>query len=242
MSNINMITQLGRYQTEVDLAMTKLKNENTMARIAHHDHTVWSNDPKEITNRLGWLHSIDNMTAETSNMQAFYQTLVKQGYTDVLLLGMGGSSLAPEVFFRTFEKNSDGLTLSVLDSTDPGTVSSYAQKLNFNHTLFIVATKSGGTVETLSFFKYFYHQVCLKLGINKAGSHFVAITDPDSRLEEIAERYRFRATFINDPDIGGRYSALSFFGLLPAALIGVDLEVLLNRAKSVNIHHNINAK
>ncbi|MBE9524483.1 MAG: glucose-6-phosphate isomerase [Chloroflexi bacterium] len=242
MTKINMTTHLGRYQFEVDSALTDLHNKKIIARIENHDHTVWSDEPTEIINRLGWLHSTETMAAEVTRMQSFSQSLIEQNYTDVLLLGMGGSSLAPEVIYKTFGGDSSGLTLSVLDSTDPGAVLTYAQKLNFNNTLFIVATKSGGTVETLSFFKYFYRLVSLKLGTEVAGDHFAAITDPGSRLMELAERYQFRATFINDPNIGGRYSALSFFGLLPAALIGVDITKLMKRAHLIRTQNVLSAQ
>jgi glucose-6-phosphate isomerase len=148
----------------------------------------------------------------------------------MLLLGMGGSSMAPEVFRNAFGVKEGYLDLAVLDSTDPAAVSSYAGELEYDKTLFIVATKSGGTAETLSFFKYFYNQVAAELGVESAGQHFVAITDPGSKLEALGKQYHYRDIFLNDPNIGGRYSALSYFGLVPAALLGVDLETLLNRA------------
>lgn len=210
--------------------LAALAEENIVARIWEHDHTVWKPDPAEITNRLGWLHIIEAMQQEVPRMKLLAEALQAEGYTDVLLLGMGGSSLAPEVFSRTF-RTSSGLQLSVLDSTDPGAVSAAAEKLDLRKTLFIVATKSGGTVETLSFFKYFYNQTTQALGEDRTGKHFVAITDPGSKLEEIAKRYQFRDTFLNDPNIGGRYSALSFFGLVPATLTGVDVSKLLGRAQ-----------
>jgi len=152
------------------------------------------------------------------------------GYTQVLLLGMGGSSLAPEVFRKTFGVKKGFLDLAVLDSTDPGAVHHHEKSLDLGKTLFIVSTKSGGTVETLSFFKYFYNKMIEAVGKEDAGKHFIAITDPGSKLEELASTFDFRKIFLNDPNIGGRYSALSFFGLVPAALIGVDLHSLLERA------------
>jgi len=123
--------------------------------------------------------------------------------------------------------------LAVLDSTDPGAISAQTEKLDLAKTLFIVSTKSGGTVETLSFFKYFYNQVAATVGAEQAGSHFIAITDAGSQLDQLASRYNFRATFRNDTNIGGRYSALSYFGMVPAALVGVDLDSLLERALSM---------
>jgi glucose-6-phosphate isomerase len=146
---------------------------------------------------------------------------------------MGGSSLAPDVFRRTFGLKEGYLDLAVLDSTDPGAVLEHAKSLDLSRTLFIVSTKSGGTVETFSFFKYFYNQVAEAVGEEKAGAHFVSITDPGTELVATAERYDFRTTFLNDPNIGGRYSALSHFGLVPAALIGADVTKLLDGASSM---------
>jgi transaldolase/glucose-6-phosphate isomerase len=149
----------------------------------------------------------------------------------VLLLGMGGSSLAPEVFSKVFGGEKANLPrLAVLDTTDPGAVLAQAERLDPARSLFIVSTKSGGTVETLSGFKYFYNRTAAVVGAGRAGEHFVAITDPGSSLADLAAGYNFRATFLNDPNIGGRYSALSYFGLVPAALVGVDVEALLDRA------------
>jgi glucose-6-phosphate isomerase len=152
------------------------------------------------------------------------------GYTQALLLGMGGSSLAPEVLRKTFGVQAGFLDLAVLDSTDPGAVLAASDAQDPARTLYVVSTKSGGTVETLSLFKFFYNQVAAADRAGRAGAHFVAITDPGSQLAKLAEQFDFREVFLNDPTIGGRYSALSFFGLVPAALIGLDLPMLLGRA------------
>ena len=146
---------------------------------------------------------------------------------------MGGSSLAPEVFRFTFDVKDGYLDLAVLDSTDPGAVLAFAEKLDPAKTLFIVSTKSGGAVETLSLFKYFYNWVSDSLEADQAGEHFMAITDPGSSLEQTAKKLNFRKTFLNDPNIGGRFSVLSYFGLVPAALIGMDLKLLLERASKM---------
>ncbi|MCD4687091.1 MAG: glucose-6-phosphate isomerase [Anaerolineae bacterium] len=227
-----MITTLGQYQTAVDAALAALEQDDVMARIWAHDHTVWKNDPAEITNRLGWLTIADAMQEEVTRLKALVAEVQADGYTHALLLGMGGSSLAPEVFRLTFGVAEGYLDLAVLDSTDPGVVLAYAAQLDLSKTLFFVSTKSGGTVETLSFFKYFYNRVVEVVGAEAAGAHFVAITDPGSKLEVLAQQYNFRATLINDPHIGGRYSVLSFFGLAPAAMIGVDVPQLLSRAQA----------
>lgn len=226
-----MIAHLAGYHDAVDAALAALHAQDVVARIWARDHTVWRDDPTEIANRLGWLDSPNAMQQELGSIDALVAAVRAAGYTHALLLGMGGSSLAPEVFARTFGVQPGYLHLDVLDSTDAGAVLAYAQRLDFGKTLFIVSTKSGGTVETLSFFKYFYNRVVDALGPDDAGGHFIAITDPGSSLQKLAEKHDFRATFLNDPDIGGRYSALSFFGLVPAGLVGMDLARLLARAQ-----------
>jgi glucose-6-phosphate isomerase len=173
------------------------------------------------------------MSENLYRLEELAEAVRADGYTHALLLGMGGSSLAPEVFGRTFGVKEGYLDLAVLDSTAPGAVLAQAERLDLARTLFIVATKSGGTVETLSFFKFFYNRVADVVGANRTGEHFVAITDPGSKLTDLADRYGFRAAFLNDPNIGGRYSALSYFGLVPAALVGVDVPRLLDRALAV---------
>ncbi len=230
-----MKTSLGQYEAAVEAGIQHLNDERIMQRIWEHDHTVWNDDPTEISNRLGWLHIMDAMSQKLGRIQHLKHALQEEGITEVLLLGMGGSSLAPEVFATTFGDDVEGLRLQVLDSTDPGAVLAYEQALDPAKTLYVVATKSGGTAETLSAFKYFYNKQ-LSLhddDFGRAGEHFVAITDPGSKLEEMAERYRFRATFLNDPNIGGRYSVLSYFGMVPAGLIGLELQTLLNRASEM---------
>jgi len=211
--------------------------ETVLARIWARDHTLWKPQPTEIVNRLGWLDIAERMQGELPAIQALVEAVRAAGYTNVLLLGMGGSSLAPEVFSKTFGPQPGAPTLAVLDSTDPGAVLAFADRLLLDKTLFIVSTKSGGTVETLSFFKFFYNRVVEAVGTEHAGAHFMAITDPGSSLATLAADYHFRATFLNDPNIGGRYSALSFFGLVPAALLGIDLPTLLDRAAAAARHN-----
>ncbi len=217
----------------VDAALSQMRAKRIVERIWAHDHTVWKPQPDEIANRLGWLHLPETMPAEVARLEAFAREIRAAGYTQALLLGMGGSSLAPELFSKTVGWVANPPYLAVLDSTDPGAVLSHAARLDPAHTLFIVSTKSGGTVETFSFFKFFYNWVADVLGADKAGERFIAITDPGSDLAEIAERYRFRTTFLNDPNIGGRFSALAHFGLVPAALVGIDLHLLLERAREM---------
>jgi len=221
---------LGSYQAAVHDALAEMRDNRVMARIWAHDHTVWKPEPTEITNRLGWLHTAEVVLENLARLEGLVEAMRAAGYTDALLLGMGGSSLAPEVFRKALGLKDGYLDLAVLDSTDPGAVLAEAERLDLSRTLFIVATKSGGTVETLSFFKFFYNRVVDEVGMKQAGEHFIAITDPGSKLADLAKRYGFRAIFLNDPNIGGRYSALSYFGLVPAALVGVDVGLLLGRA------------
>ncbi len=223
--------ELGAYQDSALRAREKLRAEKVMARIWSHDHTVWKPTAKEITNRLGWLHTIEFMQDQWPHIAELAQRVRSDGLEQVLLLGMGGSSLAPEVFQRSLGRAEGMLDLSVLDSTHPQAVLQALERNAPRKTLYIVASKSGGTVETHSFFKFFYNRVLEAVGAESAGDHFVAITDPGSRLERIGQEYAFRATFLNDPNIGGRYSALSYFGLVPAALVGVDVPLLLDRAE-----------
>lgn len=223
-------THYGIYQEKIETALVLLDKERIITRIWDHDHTVWKPDPTEITNRLGWLEIAGHMEAKVSQIQNFTEQLCKEGYTHALLLGMGGSSLAPEVFRKIFGVRNGFLDLAVLDSTHPDEVQKVGESLNLSRTLFIVSTKSGGTVETISLFKYFYTLVARELGEGQAGDHFAAITDPGSTLELMARHYKFREIFLNDPNIGGRYSALSSFGLVPAGLLGIEIPKLLQRA------------
>lgn len=218
-------------EESVSRALDQLERENIVARIWQHDHTVWQPEADEVSNRLGWLDIVRRMQPEIPALEAMRDELIAQGIRDVVLLGMGGSSLAPEVFYTVFA--GEGLALSVLDSTAPDAVLQLAAALDLSRTLFIVSSKSGTTVETLSFFNFFYNLLAAELGAERARAHFVAITDPDSKLERMGRDLRFRRVFRNDPHIGGRYSALSFFGLVPAALVGADVTLLLQRAQAM---------
>ncbi len=220
----------GPYAAQVAAGLEALAEKDIIERIWAEDHTVWKPQADEISNRLGWLTIAEEMLGHVQRLHDFTEDLIAEGYTDAVLLGMGGSSLAPELFSKVFGTADGYLNLTVVDSTDPGAILEARAGLDLRKTLFIVATKSGGTAETLSFFKYFYNQVAAMPDIQHAGSHFVAITDPGSKLVELANAYEFRDIFLNNPNIGGRYSALSYFGLLPAALIGVDIARLLDQA------------
>lgn len=224
---------LGSFAEAVETALAKMTSDKVVSRIWAHDHTVWRPDPADISNRLAWLDAPERTLAGLEDVRGFVDRVREDGYTHALLLGMGGSSLAPEVLSKSFGAAEGYLDLAVLDSTDPGAVLAHAARLDPVRTLFVVSSKSGTTVEPLSFFKYFYGRVEAAVGAEGAGDHFVAITDPGSMLASMAEDLRFRRTFLNDPNIGGRYSALSYFGMVPAAIIGADPQLLLDRAMTM---------
>ena len=239
---------LNQYEEVVNYTTSKIESEKIIKRTWAKDHTVWRDDPTEISNRLGWLDCVDVTRRSFNEINSFVDKVRTDGFTHTLLMGMGGSSLAPEVFRFTFGVKEGYLDLSVLDSTHPGAVKELSDKLNPDKTLFIVSTKSGGTVETISFMKYFYTETVKKIGMKNAGNHFVAITDSGSGLETMAKDLNFRKIFLNDPDIGGRFSALSLFGAVPAALIGVNLtkffenvEKMVNECKLHDVSQNSGA-
>jgi glucose-6-phosphate isomerase len=192
---------------------------------------LWKDDSEHartIANRLGWIGVLDSMRAEAPALRDLAREIKDSGVSDIVLLGMGGSSLGAEVFSLIFPAP-QGRHFFVLDSTDPAAIQQVERSIDLPHTLFVVASKSGKTIETLSQFFYF-HRRLVQAGIRPAGRSFLAITDRGSYLDHLAEEYDFRLTFRNPEDIGGRYSALSFFGLVPAALWGVDIAAVLDGA------------
>jgi len=201
--------------------------EDVARRVWRRDESLWGGPGvPEIGDRLGWLTISDALLEEADDLLAFGHGLAADGYNDAVLLGMGGSSLAPEVLRRSFGPVKGALKLHVLDPTDAGEILDVESKLDLEHTIFIVSTKSGGTIETLSLAKYFED----RLG-GDAGDQFIAITDPGSSLVDLAEAHGWRRVFLADPDIGGRYSALSHFGMVPAAVAGIDIRAILERAQ-----------
>ena len=228
-----MRLNLGGYRVDIQDMVQQLSAHRIIERLWKHDHTIWSPTPDEISNRLGWLHCPEEMQTSLPEISSVQHDLEQDGIKNALLLGMGGSSLAPDLFSKMFPNKPNTIELFVLDSTDPGAVFEMKERLTPSKTVYIVSTKSGGTEETLSFLKYFYQQAVLALGSNDAGNHFIAITDPGSKLLDLAQKYRFRKTFLNDPNIGGRYSALSHFGLVPATITGIDSDRLLERAREI---------
>lgn len=228
---------LGQYQKVVNDELNRMEDEHINQRIWNFDFFVWKDDPTEISNRLGWLHIPEVMVDAIPGINLLVDSARADGYRYAILLGMGGSSLAPYVFRETFGVKKDYLDLSVLDSSDPGAVLENRDRVQLDKTLFVVSTKSGSTNESLSFMRYFYNEVMNSIGPENVGKHFIAITDPGSPLAKTAAELNFRKTFLNDPNIGGRYSVLSYFGLVPAALIGLDLNLFLERAIAM-LHNN----
>ncbi len=198
-------------------------------RLWARDPTLWSPVPvPELSDRMGWLTLPESMREHAGELTQFARAVRQSGTRHVVLLGMGGSSLAPEVFQRTFGNAAGHPALIVLDSTHPDAVRAVESRIDLARTLVLVSSKSGTTTETLSLFRYFWHRT---EHIAARGSHFAAITDPDTPLARLAGERGFLRTFEAPPDVGGRYSALTVFGLVPAALIGVDVHRLLDRAR-----------
>lgn len=225
---------------DLDRTIKKLNRDRVVSRMWAYDYTLWSDRPDEITNRLDWLNLPTSMVSDLEVLKNLTAEVLADGFETALLLGMGGSSLAPEVFRKIAGVREGYLDLHILDSTDPGAVLYYQNTLNLEKTLFIVSTKSGGTVETLSFMKYFYTLLMGMVGKKEAGRRFIAVTDPGSKLVPVVENLHFRQTFFNNPNLGGRYSALSFFGLVPAALIGIELESLLEAGQVAARQNDLN--
>jgi RpiB/LacA/LacB family sugar-phosphate isomerase len=216
----------------VQETLDALEAQDFLDRLWVKDASLWKGEAPAIRNRLGWLTSPTIMRGHTDDIKAFADEIRRLQFTHVVVLGMGGASLCGEVFNLAFGSKMGFPDLVLLDSTDPATVKQTFERLNLSRTLFIVASKSGDTLETLAFYEYFRGQVEAS-SVPRAGIHFVAITDPGRPLDKIASETGFRRTFLNPASIGGRYSALSFFGLVPAALMGIDIKLLLDRAHAM---------
>ncbi len=223
------ILEIGRDQSRLEERLKSWKKMNFIKRLWAKDPTLWFSEPvPEIKDRLGWLTLPEIMHEKLEDLASFAHEVNREGIVHLVLLGMGGSSLAPEVFQKTFGNKKDYPSLVVLDSTHPEAVRSVQDKINLRKTLFIVSSKSGTTLETFSLFRHFWKEASLVY--DHPGRCFVAITDPGSPLMNLAQGRSFRKVFEAPPDVGGRYSALSVFGLVPAALIGLDTHKLLDRA------------
>jgi transaldolase / glucose-6-phosphate isomerase len=202
-----------------------------MKRLWNRDASLWSGSDE--SNWLGWLDIVEEQTAQHEQLQSFAKEVQARGFEHVLLLGMGGSSLCPEVLRMTFGHMPHFPMLHVLDSTDPAQVKSFEHQIDIAKTLFIVSSKSGSTLEPNIFKQYFFERAKQTVGATKVGSHFIAITDPGSKMQQVAEADKFLHVFFGRPSIGGRYSALSNFGMVPAAAMGLDTKKFLSRASEM---------
>ena len=209
----------------VNSRMSEWQSGGKMKRLWQRDATLWTGDDE--SKWLGWLDIIDEQIAQQDQLQKFAKEVQQRGFEHVLLLGMGGSSLCPEVLRMTFGRITHFPTLHVLDSTDPAQVKAFEHQIEISKTLFIVSSKSGSTLEPNIFKQYFFERTKQAVGATKVGSHFVAITDPGSHMQQVAEGDRFLHVFFGRPSIGGRYSALSNFGMAPAAAMGIDTKKFL---------------
>jgi glucose-6-phosphate isomerase len=224
--------ELGTFAGKVKARLESLRADGFHRRLLACDDSLWGADAQRrhvASDRLGWVTAPAAMRGRAAEFTAFAAEVASAGFTRVLLLGMGGSSLAPEVLARTFGVRPGGVPLTVLDDTSPASVRAAVAASDPEHTLVLVASKSGGTIEVSSFERVFFSRAQSVLGAN-AGRSFVAITDPGTALEAQAKSKHYRRAFTNPADVGGRYSALTCFGLVPAALLGIDIAALCGEA------------
>ncbi|HZH50203.1 MAG TPA: glucose-6-phosphate isomerase, partial [Nitrospira sp.] len=216
-------------QQRVEASRAALTTSRVVERLWAKDYRLWRPEPTEIIDRLGWLTVIGEMQEQAASLTSFAKSVRERSIKDVVLLGMGGSSLGPEVLQASFGSSKGYPRLWVLDSTVPGWVRLVTKAIDPAKTLFIVASKSGGTIEVMSLLAHFWELTQKRSG-NHVGEQFIAITDPGTSLEKLAAERQFWRIFTNPSDIGGRYSVLSYFGLVPASLLGIDIGKLLARA------------
>jgi transaldolase/glucose-6-phosphate isomerase len=212
-------------------AVNDWRSGDKVRRLWQRDSSLWTNSDE--AQWLGWMDIVGQQIANQSEFQKFAEEVRKENFSDILLLGMGGSSLCPEVLAKTYGQIKGFAHLHVLDSTDPAQVHAFEHAVNLKSTLFIVSSKSGSTLEPNIFKQYFFERTKQAVGTDKAGSRWVAVTDPGSKLEKEAQADKFRCIFHGVPSIGGRYSALSNFGMVPAAAMGLDVAKFLDRAKQM---------
>jgi len=223
------------FQQRVEASRAALTTSRVVERLWAKDYRLWRPEPTEITDRLGWLTVIGEMQEQAESLTSFAKSVRERSIKDVVLLGMGGSSLGPEVLRASFGSSKGYPRLWVLDSTVPGWVRQVTKTIDPTKTLFIVASKSGGTIEVMSLLAHFWELTQKRSG-NHVGEQFIAITDPGTSLEKLAAERQFWRIFTNPSDIGGRYSVLSYFGLVPASLLGIDIDKLLARAGEMAQH------
>lgn len=232
---VHFSADLGNLSTDLKSAMKTASDADYIQRLFDNDPSLWTSDHsqhEEIRNRLGWLSLSGKQFELIDDYKAFLKQVLAEGITDVFVLGMGGSSLAPEVLAQAFEgliPTGHGLKLRIIDTTNPKEILAQCKQVNLEQALFVIASKSGSTSETMAAYHYFLEEVAKHIPYG-TGNRFIAITDPGSSLAEIAQRDEFRSVFYAPPNVGGRFSAFTPFGLVPASLIGIDLEPLLNKA------------
>lgn len=235
MSIASMTLELGQYQPAVAAKIQEFNAADFTARFWQKDVTLWTEDAEaqaSIRAFMGWLRVADALAAAVPEIEQFVAEVRAAGFKHVVVMGMGGSTMAPIVFEKSFARGANGLPMSILDTTNPGTVREIEAAVPLADTLFIVASKSGTTAEPLAFGDYFYAKL-KELKGEKAGENFVAITDPGSKFIASATADGYRRIFLNFTDVGGRFSALSYFGMVPAALYGLDIRELLTRAQAM---------
>ncbi len=228
--NAALTASLGSYEARVSAALADADSARVIERVWNKDPTLWKQDEgdqKIIGNSLGWLTTPGEMLAVAAKLRSFAEDVRASGeFRHVMVCGMGGSSLCPEVLRQTFGRQEDFPELLVLDSTDPDAMNNLKQQIDVGKCLFVIASKSGTTTEPIAFHRYWYQRSFAQLS-DDPGRSFITITDPGSQMATTAAAEGFRRIFLNQPDIGGRYSALSYFGMAPAALMGLDIEKLL---------------
>jgi transaldolase / glucose-6-phosphate isomerase len=232
-AKINLIsyTLPPKLSTAVDNALTDWAKNDKVRRLWRADASLWSGADEN--HWLGWLGITDDQVAHSANLTSLAAEVKQAGFKHALLLGMGGSSLCPEVLRLTFGKIEGFPELHVLDSTDPAQIKAIEAKIDLKNTLFIVSSKSGGTLEPNIYKQYFFARVKEAVGEKEAGNRFITVTDPGSKMQHVAESDHFRHIFAGVPTIGGRYSALSNFGMVPAAIMGIDVVKFLNRTEEM---------
>jgi transaldolase/glucose-6-phosphate isomerase len=211
----------------VETSLDEWKKNNKVERLWQRDASLWTGADE--SNWLGWLGITEEQIANIAALEQIAEDVKLSGYAFALLLGMGGSSLCPEVLAMTFGKIQGAPELHVLDSTDPAQIKAIEEKVDLASTICIVSSKSGSTLEPNIYKQYFFARVAAEVGEAEAGKRFIAITDPGSKMQQVAERDKFRKIFMGVPSIGGRYSALSNFGLVPAAVMGIDMSKFLGQ-------------
>ncbi len=225
----------GKYDATIREWLEKCAKQSVVSRLWQKDASLWTKDSavqKEIRSRLGWLDVVDTMPSCLEDLEAFAEEIKAAGFTCVVLLGMGGSSLAADVLQSALGGKAGYPKLLLLDSTDPGKILDVESCLEIPKTLFIVSSKSGGTIELVSLFKYFFEKT-KQTQAETAGEQFIAITDAGTPLEALAKSHSFRRVFLAPADVGGRFSALTYFGLVPACLAGVEIRKILESAREM---------